>query len=696
MLARVTILFAQLLLVAASVFIADAAKDVVDFIPRWLIRLPEVTYSASDFWTVLAYFVATHAVVLGLAQLVAGPWRPADTRRTVDELFALAAAFAASALLVFVTTTVAFDPQFVVGIAVTVAVLTVLVHLVVRGTRGTLLSVPGQLLGALLRRTFSIPGILILVFALSPGVLAKLFVSNRDVANVITQIRISLASGGDRDWELVNAFGDITFAQPMLVQFPPHRSDQAYVLERSGRVLRMPWGATGEPEVILDLSTRVGFVDVENGALGFDFHPEFGRSEGPAGSTIYLYYTSVHDGSQVNRLSAFSLAGESVAERSASERELIVWDRPDDGFHNGGSVEFGPDGFLYLAVGEMSNVDSHQRIDRALTSGILRIDVDNRGAPVSGPIRRQPVDGTSTGYSIPLDNPFADGEDALGEYWALGLRNPFRVSFDPATGELWAGDVGSTVWEEVNVVRKGHNYQYPFVEGNEPTRVPRPEQVQGTESGPVYTYRHTAYDRAVIGGIVYRGTRHGALDGQYLFGDNYSGMLWSTPATDAPRDTVAEIAQAGQFAQRGISSITQSPDGRILVTTLGKAGAATGQVLELVPASEATASAGGTTTGAPETVTPEEIATLYQTNCSRCHGTGGAGDGPDAEHMNVPMPDMRAGGFHADRSDDDLYRVVAEGGAALGLSPMMPPWAKLLSEAELRAMVGYLRGLEAR
>lgn len=694
MLIRLFTLACQLLIVAAAVFAADALTPQVNFIPRWLIRLPIASYSSADFWTVLWFFLGVHLVVLGLMQFIVGPWRPAEARRTVDELFALAVGFATSALLVFVTTTVAFVPNFIVGIAVCAVLLTVLVHGVARLRTGGAAGAVGDFLGALLRRAFSVPGILVLVFALSPGVLAKVFVSNRDVANVITEIRIRVASLQARDWAVANALGGQTFRQPILVQFPPHDPGTIYVLERGGRVLRMPWGGGPvTPEVVLDINEAVGYVEVENGALGFAFHPRFGRADAAERDHVFLYYTSVIDGKQLNRLSRFALDAGDLAAREASEDVLILWDRKDSGFHNGGSVEFGPDGFLYVALGEMSEKESHQRIDGALVAGILRIDVDRQGGEISQPITRQPENGTTQGYFIPRDNPFVADENALGEFWAVGLRNPFRMSFDPANGNLWTGDVGSTVWEEVNLIRKGHNYQYPYVEGHEPTGRERPAQIPGlAESGPVYTYRHTAYDRAVIGGIVYRSPRHPSLQGQYVFGDNYSGKVFTLPATGDPVEQVPVIAQANQYAQRGLTSFLMSPDGEVLITTLGRATEPSGEVLKLVPSSDAPPPSMATAPEPAAVVSAAEASNLYQTNCSRCHGATGAGNGPDAPQLNVPMPDMTSSAFQQGRTDTRLLEVTRDGGAAHGLSPMMPPWGMVLSEGEQKALVELLRG----
>jgi glucose/arabinose dehydrogenase len=210
----------------------------------------------------------------------------------------------------------------------------------------------------------------------------------------------------------------------------------------------------------------------------------------------------------------------------------------------------------------MLDPDTPQNVTATLASGVLRIDVDRKGHGVSHPIPRRPGSGATRGYFVPDDNPFVGRADTLEEYWAVGLRNPFRISFDPETGALWAGDVGSAEWEEVNLLLAGRNYQYPFIEGREETGRPRSGASIGTEAGPIFTYRHTAYDRAVVGGIVYRGTRHPGLRGQYLFADNYSGKVFSIPATGEPVDAVELLAQADQVAQRGITRSPRRRKGR--------------------------------------------------------------------------------------------------------------------------------------
>ena len=405
---------------------------------------------------------------------------------------------------------------------------------------------------------------------------------------------------------------------------------------------------------------------------------------------MYLYYTSVINGQQINYLSRFDLTAGSPAAVHDSELKMIVWDRSESGFHNGGSVEFGPDGFLYIGVGEMSDGKSHQRIDSALSGGVLRIDVDRRGGNVSKPISQQPVNGSTANYYIPLDNPFVGVSGALEEFYALGLRNPFRLAFDAKTNRIWAGDVGSTVWEEVNVIEKGKNYQYPYIEGDEPTGEARPARILGEEKPPIYSYRHTALERAIIGGLVYRGDRYPSFRGKYLYGDNYSGNIYAMPATGDRVSKVELVAQANQYAQRGITSFTESPDGEILLTTLGSASSSGGEIVRLIAKDEAREVA-QPIAASDEVVGESEVRSLFSTNCSRCHGAAGHGDGPDSAHLGVAVPDFSSDAFQKSRTDEHLYAVIKEGGQANGLSPMMPPWGMALSDAEIKALVGFMR-----
>ncbi|EGG99094.1 hypothetical protein imdm_1516 [gamma proteobacterium IMCC2047] len=315
-----------------------------------------------------------------------------------------------------------------------------------------------------------------------------------------------------------------------------------------------------------------------------------------------------------------------------------------------------------------------------------------QGGEISHPIRKNPINGKSENYYIPNDNPFIGRNDIRGEYWAIGLRNPFRISFDQETSELWVGDVGSTKWEEVNRIEKGHNYQFPYAEGFEVNTTKRPASPVGQEAAPIYTYLHTAYDRAVIGGIVYRNGDLSDLTGKYIFADNYSSKLFVMP-TDQPRvKSVQEIARASQYAQRGVSSVSQLTNGDVLITTLGRASAATGEVLKLTD-SEPVKNTPQVSAEEPTLVSATDAKEIFVTNCSRCHGESGQANGPDSQLLGVNIADFSTAEFQTRRSDDELLKIISNGGGAAGLSPLMPPWKGILDEQEINALIGHIRGL---
>jgi glucose/arabinose dehydrogenase len=182
--------------------------------------------------------------------------------------------------------------------------------------------------------------------------------------------------------------------------------------------------------------------------------------------------------------------------------------------HNGGTVEFGPDGYLYVGLGDGGAANdplgNGQNLETLLGS-ILRIDVDRQqeGRP----------------YAIPPDNPFVEAPGARPEIWAYGLRNVWRLSFDEPTGTMWAADVGQNLWEEINIIRRGGNYGWNLREGMHPFgddgSGPRPDLIE-----PVWEYHHDI-GKSITGGMVYRGDRVPALRGYYLYADYVSGRFWA-------------------------------------------------------------------------------------------------------------------------------------------------------------------------
>jgi glucose/arabinose dehydrogenase/mono/diheme cytochrome c family protein len=684
------IFLVELLLVVSSIFIADALQSSVNFIPSWLIKFPQVDYMGDDFRTVLLVFVLVLGATFIVLRRIYGPWDFDNAGRTTEELFGLAAGFAISTIILFVTTSISFDPNFIVGIALIGTGLIVTLHVVFSlANSESRKSIPLALFSRIFKRIFTVSGVIILCMALSPGLLAKLFVSDRDFANSVTQIRIYFSQKDNLQYGFVNALGDKKFLQPMLARLDPGNPSRLYVLERAGRLVAVDYPQGDNEKTVLDFRDKVGYVESENGALGFAFHPNFGDPSSPYEQDIFIYFTAVNNDKQSNHLSRFSIASDGHVRDIDSEQPLLVLPREKSGFHNGGSIEFGPDRLLYVALGEGVHPKGIKQQSETLRGGILRLDIDCKGDLFSRPITQTLAQGSQENYCIPLDNPFTNITTVMDEYWAIGLRNPFRMSFDSKTGLLWAGDVGSTTWEEVNIIRAGGHYQYPYYSGEKAGKKKKPFNLPGTEVGPVYAYAHTAYDRAVIGGFVYQGSQFPELKNKYLFADNYSSRVFLMPSGGDPVERVEHIATANQYAQRGTSSLVQFSEGTVIATTLGRTAVATGEIVKMVLIENAE-----TPSQEPdpeEVYSTQEIKELYVSNCARCHGYDGSGDGPDAELLNIALPDFTRNTPPPFTSDEKLRKVIVDGGYAVGMSPLMPAWGHLLGEGEVDGLVEFLK-----
>ena len=690
-----TLLVFELVLISAGVFIGSAIYLDVNFIPRFVMHYQSAYFSDAEVWLIWKIFVGTHFVVLGLPKL-ARSWSGFDTPESFARtVYLLGIGASLTSLIVFVTIDVFFDPNFFAATFVATFVLFLVAFFVVHLSRARRARYSagfralGRFAVSLFRQLISVVGIAAILFAAATLVTALQFKRDKAFANSINNIRAFFTTS-ELHWSFVDAYPGEQFNQPIEVRFRPD-TGEAYVLERSGRLFAMGIGGRRQKSSVLEFSNRVGEVEVENGALGFDFHPEFGQASSRSRGFVYVYYTDVRDGEQTNRLSRFDLSVDGMKERLESESVLVEFTRPSSGFHNGGKVVFGPDGFLYFGIGDVQDPQSYQKISRRLAGGIFRIDVDERESR-SKPIGRQPFEGTTRGYRIPRDNPFVDVADGLGEFWALGLRNPFRFSFDSRTGELWVGDVGAARVEEVNRIRKGGNYQFPYFEGFIENKAP-PTPLIGKDSGPYFAYHHTAFERAIIGGFVYRASLHQDLTDAYVFADNGSGYLYSLTIDDETEPTRTELARLNQQGYVGISSVIESPDGEILVTTLGSKNEPTGRVVRLVEDADMSEAVPGPQLPSSKDYTLDAIAGFYANNCARCHSADGSGDAKLSEQLGVVLPDFTDPDWQSARTDQTLYEVIARGGGAVGMNVAMPAFSNQLDERELTLMIEYIRSL---
>jgi glucose/arabinose dehydrogenase len=340
--------------------------------------------------------------------------------------------------------------------------------------------------------------------------------------------------------------------EPLDVTARPGDPDGLYVVEQIGRV-RVVRGGRLVADPVLDIAGRVQ-AGGEQGLLGLAFHPD------PADGRLFLYYTAL-DGSQV--VASFR-TDPGDPDRADPDSETVILVMADEyGNHNGGALAFGPDGYLYIATGDGGGggdpLDSGRRLDTLLAK-VLRIDVDVPAA-------------TTVVYAIPPDNPFAGRDGAMPEIWLTGLRNPWRMRFDRANGDLWIGDVGQGSWEEVNVARRGVgglDFGWNVMEGTH-CFIVAGCATDGLTM-PVAEYGHDQ-GCTVIGGAVYRGTAQPPLAGWYVFADFCSGNVWLLdPTSDGPTEP-SLVLESG----RSISSIGEDAAGELFATDLSS-----GELLRIV------------------------------------------------------------------------------------------------------------------
>ncbi|MGH9379978.1 MAG: PQQ-dependent sugar dehydrogenase [Thermoanaerobaculia bacterium] len=384
------------------------------------------------------------------------------------------------------------------------------------------------------------------------------------VAAVGLALAASVQSAGSQELgiELQQVATGLT--SPVDVTHAGDTSGRLFIVQQAGQI-RILQGGSVLPTPFLDIDPIVGSGGNEQGLLGLAFHPEYSTN-----GFFYVNYTN-NSGDTVVARYEVSSTDPNVADPDSAQL-VLTFDQPFSN-HNGGQVHFGPDGYLHISTGDGGGAGDTEENGQDLETPLgklLRIDVDGDDFP-EDPDRN---------YAIPPDNPFV-GVAGLDEIWAYGLRNPWRFSFDRATGDLWIGDVGQNVWEEIDFQPAssagGENYGWDVLEGGLQPGAPGPDHpncfedvpagacadlLTGGSTLPVLEYPHSPGNCSVTGGFRYRGEQEGQLRGVYVYADFCSGRIWGTLPRCEQGWESRQLLQAGL----GIASFGEDEAGEVFVS----------------------------------------------------------------------------------------------------------------------------------
>lgn len=366
------------------------------------------------------------------------------------------------------------------------------------------------------------------------------------------------------------------FDQPLFVTSPPEEASRLFVVERGGLIRIIEDGAVLSTP-FLDVSGLVTTAGSEQGLLGLAFHPDYAEN-----GRFFINYTAEPNGTTV--LSRYAVSADPNVADAGSAEVFLEIDQPFSN-HNAGMLAFSPvDGYLYMATGDGGGPPEDRAQDLGgLLGKMLRLDVDTPGE--------------GTPYSVPDDNPFVDDAEAGDLIWAYGLRNPWRYSFDRATGDLWIGDVGESSFEELDFQNAAHmggaNYGWPVAEG---FACRGGDGDCGTNEGftpPVHAYPRED-GQAVTGGYVYRGEAIPDLRGTYFFGDYVVGAIWSLRYEGGSvadlQERTDELDPAGDLTIGLLSSFGEDANGELYITDFQG-----GEVFKIVPVGTSDADGDGLT-----------------------------------------------------------------------------------------------------
>jgi glucose/arabinose dehydrogenase len=374
------------------------------------------------------------------------------------------------------------------------------------------------------------------------------------------------------------AFPHLQFDRPVAMAYPDDGSNRLFVVEQHQAKI---WSFVNDRNIkskhlFLQLPDRI-HTGNEEGLLGLAFHPKFKENH-----QLFVYYSANDNGARRSVVSRFRTS-RTDNRRADPASEQRIWVSAEDPYenHNGGTIAFGPDGYLYITLGDSGAADdplSTGQNPRDWFASILRIDVDH------------PSDGRP--YGIPADNPTRGSRKFAHwapEVYCIGLRNVWKFSFDRKTGELWAGDVGQNTWEMVHRIENGGNYGWSIKEAFhpfQPQRRQRPDPASPIRP-PIVEYPHApTSDRpdsglSITGGYVYRGKKIPGLVGVYLYGDFETGRIWGLRYENAKLAANGELIDVSPGSKLNIASFGEDAQGELYILAFD------GRIHELVPRASA-------------------------------------------------------------------------------------------------------------
>lgn len=349
--------------------------------------------------------------------------------------------------------------------------------------------------------------------------------------------------------EITQTFKNQKIKLPVALAIPPDGTDRLFLVQQFGKITILPNDRDSEKEItFLDVTDRPLIKQqFEEGLLGLAFHPDYARNR-----KFYIYY-SLQDPKHTRVSEMQTFADDPNKADLSTERVLLEIPQPFWN-HNSGNILFGPDGYLYIAIGDGGKSNDPQRFSQntfVYNGKILRIDVNKRAG--------------NRPYGLPEDNPFLDKPGHHPEIFALGLRNPWGLTFHPDTNQLWAADVGQNAWEEINIITKGGNYGWSFNEATHPANARTDKPSKDVQFiAPIHEYGRED-GISITGGIHYRGAAVPQLQGKYIYGDWGFGTIWALETKDGKKTENTVIFKRPDASKFRPTAFVEDADGELLI-----------------------------------------------------------------------------------------------------------------------------------